>query len=333
MPNHCTVYEPTEANLDICARLLQEGEVVGVPTETVYGLAGNPLIEHSARKIFSVKGRPFIDPLIVHFSDVDAATAHIKTNAAVKTLAARFWPGPLTMVVNKKASIPDIVTAGLSSVAVRVPRHPIFRSLLARLDFPLAAPSANPFGYVSPTLASHVQGTLGARIPAVLDGGPCELGIESTIIDLRDPGKPAIFRHGPITQEALAEALGMEIDDHTAGNPDHKAQAAPGLLTKHYSPRARVHLFRQGTMPGKFSEITHQQLQAVVFNQKPEFEPISSHTFWLSEDGRPDTIAHNLFELIQRLDQQGFDELYVELSVDRGIGKAINDRLHRAAAK
>jgi len=333
MANHCNVYIPTEANLDLCAQLLREGNVVSVPTETVYGLAGNPLIEESARKIFTVKGRPFIDPLIVHFPNVETVAKHIEINATVELLAAKFWPGPLTMVVKKRDSIPDIVTAGLPSVAVRVPRHPIFRSLLERLDFPLAAPSANPFGYVSPTLASHVASTLGERIPAVLDGGPCELGIESTIIDLRDPANPAIFRHGPITQEALTQALGMNIADHTAGVLNNKAKAAPGLLTKHYSPRAQVYLFKCGTVPRRMREITHQQTQAVVFNEKPTFEPLSKHTFWLSEDGCAETVARNLFELIQRLDQQGFDKLYVELSADHGIGKAINDRLHRAAAK
>lgn len=333
MSDHCTIYQPTEVNLNTCAQFLREGNVVGVPTETVYGLAGNPLIEASARKIFSVKGRPLIDPLIVHFPSVDAATAHIEINEAVETLAAKFWPGPLTMVVTKKASIPDIVTAGLPSVAIRVPRHPVFRSLLERLDFPLAAPSANPFGYVSPTLASHVAETLGERIPAVLDGGPCELGIESTIIDLRDPEKPAIFRHGPITQEALTEALGRQVTDHTTVKADSTAQAAPGLLTKHYSPRAKVHLFEAGGAPKHLSAIVDRLDAAILFNQKPLAEPASKHAYWLSEDGDTETVARNLFELIQRLDLQGYTELHIELSADTGIGKAINDRLRRAAAK
>ncbi|MGJ8641364.1 MAG: L-threonylcarbamoyladenylate synthase [Opitutaceae bacterium] len=333
MKHSCTIFQPTEDALDTCAQLLREGNVVGVPTETVYGLAGNPLCEDSARKIFSVKGRPLIDPLIVHFPDVKAAIAHIQVNTAVELLAETFWPGPLTMVVKKKDSIPDIVTAGLPSVAIRVPRHPVFRSLLKRLEFPLAAPSANPFGYVSPTLASHVHGTLGERIPAIIDGGPCLLGIESTIIDLRDPFQPAILRHGPITQEALAKALGTTVIDHTAGIGNGRPQTAPGQLTQHYSPRAQVRLFQNGTVPEKLAAITHHKSHAVVFNQKPRLAPLSDHTFWLSEDGSLESVAHNLFELIQRLDQQGFDELHVELSPGEGIGKAINDRLKRAAAK
>lgn len=328
MSKHCTIYEPTEANLDTCAQLLREGNVVGVPTETVYGLAGNPLLEDSARKIFSVKGRPLIDPLIVHFPEIEAATQHIEMNTAVETLATKFWPGPLTMVVTKKDSIPDIVTAGLPSVAIRVPRHPVFRSLLKRLDFPLAAPSANPFGYVSPTLASHVAGTLGERIPAVIDGGPCELGIESTIVDLRDPAKPAILRHGPITHEALSEALGTAVSDNTIGTGDGKAQAAPGQLMQHYSPRAKVHLIAHGETQAASPASSSV---AIIYNSQPD--NAAAHTYWLSEDGNADTIAHNLFELIQRLDQQGYTELQIELSADTGIGKAINDRLKRAAAK
>lgn len=324
----CTIYQPTEANVDSCAQLLREGEVVGMPTETVYGLAGNALSEDSARKIFSVKGRPLIDPLIVHFADADAATAHIKMNAAVKTLAAKFWPGPLTMVVNKQASIPDIVTAGLPSVAIRVPQHPVFHAVLQRLDFPLAAPSANPFGYVSPTHAEHVQHTLGARIPAVLDGGACTFGLESTIIDLRDPKQPAILRHGPITQEALSEALGCPVADRTIGSGDDKAQAAPGQLMQHYSPRAKVQLIAHGET---FTASPSSSSVAIIYNRQPG--NAAAHTYWLSEDGNTDTIAHNLFELIQRLDQQGYTELHIELSANNGIGKAINDRLRRAAAK
>lgn len=329
----CKIYQPIEANLDTCAQLLRDGEVVGMPTETVYGLAGNALTEESARKIFSVKGRPLIDPLIVHFADADAATTHIQMNAAVEKLAAKFWPGPLTMVVNKQASIPDIVTAGLPSVAIRVPQHPVFRAVLQRLDFPLAAPSANPFGYVSPTLAEHVQHTLGTRIPAVIDGGACTFGLESTIVDLRDPAHPAILRHGPITQEALSSALGCAVVDRTLGSGDDKAQAAPGQLLQHYSPRAKVHLLAEGTATEQIDTLSLSQKAALLLNAKPERSDIAAHVYWLSEYGESETVAHNLFELIQRLDQQGYTELHIELSTDTGIGKAINDRLRRAAAK
>jgi L-threonylcarbamoyladenylate synthase len=207
MATTCEILDPNTHNLSRCCALLRSGEVVGVPTETVYGLAGNALSADSARRIFSVKGRPLIDPLIVHFPSSEAALQHIEAPDGFAELTQRFWPGPLTLVVNKQDSIPDIVTAGLNSVAIRVPRHPVFRSLLEQVDFPLAAPSANPFGYVSPTQAGHVQTTLGDRIPAVLDGGESQHGLESTILDLRNPEKPKILRYGPVLKSEIEAVL------------------------------------------------------------------------------------------------------------------------------
>lgn len=331
MSHDCTVYSPTEAHLDLCAELLRAGQVVAVPTETVYGLAGNALDPDCARKIFSVKGRPLIDPLIVHFPDVAAAAAHIEPNSALDLLAAAFWPGPLTLVVRKLASIPDLVTAGLPSVAIRVPRHPVFRELLQRLDFPLAAPSANPFGYVSPTLASHVERTLGARIPAVLDGGPCDFGLESTIVDLRDPSAPAILRHGPITQEQVSVVLGRPVADRSFGSGDTQAQAAPGQLAQHYSPKAKVCLLDAAQAEQALCALAAGS--ALVRLSKPQCSELPAHVYWLSENGALDEVAHNLFELMQRLDQQGYAALEIEAAPETGIGKAINDRLRRAAAK
>jgi L-threonylcarbamoyladenylate synthase len=325
------ILEPNAANLDHCAVLLRSDEVVGIPTETVYGLAGNALKESSVRKIFDVKGRPLIDPLIVHFSDLSAAEAHIHSNDSVRRLAQAFWPGPLTMVVPKKASIPDLVTAGLPSVAIRVPQHPVFRSILERLDFPLAAPSANPFGYVSPTLASHVAHTLGTRIQAVLDGGPCSFGLESTIIDLRKPSAPVILRHGPITEAQISQVLGLPVASHSKASNDSSAQSAPGLLTKHYSPKAKVTLLPHGESL-TVSTVTKQDT-ALISNQKPIWHTDQSNIFWLSESGDLSEMAHNLFELIQRLDQQRYKQIWIERAPEDGIGQAINDRLQRAAAK
>jgi L-threonylcarbamoyladenylate synthase len=324
MPPTCKILQPTAEHLDLCADRLREGAVVGVPTETVYGLAGNALDEASVRKIFEVKGRPLIDPLIVHFSSIAQAQAHVVFNGYARELAARFWPGALTLVLPKKPSIPDLVTAGLPSVAVRVPRHPIFRSLLERLDFPLAAPSANPFGYVSPTLATHVQATLGERIFAVLDGGACEHGVESTIVDLRDPDTPKILRPGPIS----ADALGIQISDTPEKASDQAAQAAPGMLTQHYSPHTPIALFTHGAQPDGA-----QATEAVIYNTKPAGSEQLSDVFWLSENGDLAEIAHNLFMLIQKLDSIGYTKLYVESAHSEGIGIAVNDRLNRAAAK
>ena len=304
-----------------------------MPTETVYGLAGNALDLNSVRKIFEVKGRPLIDPLIVHFSNLEAAEPHIESNDCVRRLAEAFWPGPLTMVVPKKNSIADIVTAGLPSVAIRVPRHPVFRQILERIDFPLAAPSANPFGYVSPTLAKHVQQTLGSRIKAILDGGPSELGLESTIIDLRNPEQPVILRHGPITESQISEVLQMQLTRHVDQANNEAAQSAPGLLTKHYSPKAKVRLLPHGdTRP--LSEHTEPNASTtLVLNQKPSWYTTQHNIFWLSESGDLSEIAHNLFELIQRLDQQDVQQILIEQAPEQGIGQAINDRLRRAAAK
>ncbi|NQY32718.1 MAG: threonylcarbamoyl-AMP synthase [Coraliomargarita sp.] len=319
---------PTAQNLEHCAELLKSGELVAIPTETVYGLAGNALDENAVRKIFEVKGRPLIDPLICHFDSLKTASAHVEVNRAAKKLAATYWPGALTLVLNKRSSIPDIVTAGLESAAIRVPAHPVLRKLLKLLEFPLAAPSANPFGYVSPTLAEHVERTLGNKLKAILDAGSCDFGVESTIVDLRDQSQPTVLRHGPVSIEELSKNLGKEIIDATHSRDDTANQSAPGLLTQHYSPSARVVLHGHGECP-----LIVPSNEATVFNQKPADPSLPKNAFWLSENGDNTTIAHNLFEFMQRLDQQQYTTLHFELSDGTGIGKAINDRLTRAAAK
>ena len=324
MSQACKILKASAENIDLCIDLLRDEAVVGVPTETVYGLAGNALKEESVRKIFEVKGRPLLDPLIVHFSSLKQAEAHVEFNERARALAAQFWPGALTLVLPKKATISDLVTAALPSVAVRVPGHPIFRSLLERLEFPLAAPSANPFGYVSPTLAEHVAATLGDRILAVLDGGACEHGVESTIADLRNPDAPKILRPGPLT----AEQLGMQsIELEQSSN--QSAQVAPGMLTQHYSPNTAITLFEHGEQPSFV-----QTSEAVLYNTKPATDERAENTFWLSESGDLAEIAHNLFMLIQKLDLRGcYTQLQVERAEHAGIGLAVNDRLSRAAAK
>lgn len=323
MHSSCERLLPSEENLLRCAGFLKDGEVIGLPTETVYGLAGNALNEASVRKIFEVKGRPLIDPLIVHFDSAESAAKHVLLNDRARELATRFWPGALTIVLPKKASIPDMVTAGLPSVAIRVPAHPVFRSLLRRIDFPLAAPSANPFGYVSPTCAAHVQKTLGHRICAVLDGGASQYGVESTIADLRDPDRPKILRPGPVS----AAELGFQNVDAPSRAADREAQTAPGMLTQHYSPHTRIELFAHATEPAHVDSGA-----AVIYNAKPPMGPGPNH-FWLSEDGQLDVVARNLFMLIQKLDAGDYTRLHIEMAPDVGIGSAVNDRLSRAAAK
>lgn len=323
MSHACKILQASAENIDLCVDLLRDEAVVGVPTETVYGLAGNALKDVSLRKIFEVKGRPMLDPLIVHFSSIEQAEIHAEFNERARALAAQFWPGALTLVLPKKDTISDLVTAALPSVAVRVPGHPIFRSLLERLEFPLAAPSANPFGYVSPTLAEHVVATLGDRILAVLDGGACEHGVESTIVDLRDPDAPKLLRPGPLS----AEQLGMQdVDMELKQSSNELAQAAPGMLTQHYSPNTPITLFGHDQQPNNV-----QKSEAVLYNTKPT-GILAENTFWLSESGDLTEIAHNLFMLIQKLDVRDYTQLKVERAEHVDIGIAVNDRLSRAAA-
>jgi len=329
------ILEATPENIDYCARLLQRDEIIGIPTETVYGLGGNALREKSVRKIFQVKNRPLIDPLIVHCKNLETAESVAVTNDALRTLAKVFWPGPLTLIVTKNKCVPDRVTAGLASVAIRVPRHPVFQSLLAKVDFPLAAPSANPFGFVSPTLAAHVKQTLGSQIEAILDGGPCSIGLESTIIDLRTPETPVVLRKGPITHSQISQCLGVPVSDAIAvSSNDTTAQRAPGQLTRHYSPETEIELLEHGSTGQRESLAARlDNSSALVCNQKPDWYTKQSNVYWLSKNGNIDEMAHNLFDLIQKLDRQSLQKIYIEKAPPEAIGLAINDRLKRAAAK
>lgn len=327
------ILKHTPENILACAKWLREGETVALPTETVYGLAANALNERALRKIFEVKGRPLIDPLIVHFHSLEAAKRHIETNDLLDKLAVAFWPGPLTLILQKKASIPDVATAGKPSVAIRIPSNPSFRAVLESVDFPLAAPSANPFGYISPTEAGHVFKTLNGRVPVILDGGPSTFGLESTILDIRNPRKPRICRHGPVLKNQLEDLLKQPVYENTIPSESEdtsSAQIAPGMLTQHYSPHTPLTLLPYGAWENRIRE-TELSKPAYLFSRKPE--TYLDNQFWLSEDGNLPEIAHNLFSVLQKLDHMEFDRIYVELSPDTGIGIAINDRLNRAAAK
>ncbi|CAI8355828.1 MAG: Threonylcarbamoyl-AMP synthase [Opitutia bacterium UBA7350] len=318
-------------NLKLCAELIRKDDIVAVPTETVYGLAGNALSETAVRKIFEIKGRPLIDPLIVHCFDYTAALELIVNNSLIDHLAKQFWPGPLTIIAQKKALIPDIVTAGLKSVAIRVPSQTELQKLLKISKVPLAAPSANPFGYVSPTEASHVKRTLGEKITAILDGGRTLHGVESTIIDARNENKPLLLRYGPIDPIMLEQHLNYPLLVQTTTRNENRAQNAPGLLSKHYSPRARVHLVNQTALVEAVKTIAGSQ--AIVSIKKSQKLIHHPGYHWLSEDGCLETAANNLFALLQNLDEQKYKEITIELAENSGIGLAINDRLKRAAAK
>lgn len=332
MSQTCPVFSASEQDLDQCADRLRQDALLAIPTETVYGLAANALKESCAQAIFSVKGRPLLDPLIVHCASIEAAFSYLRPHPFIELIAQRFWPGPLTIVARKQSIIPDIVTAGLDTVAIRVPQHPIFRQLLARLDFPLAAPSANPFGYVSPTQAHHVLKTLGSKIDGILDGGPCTHGIESTILDLREPNRPAILRQGPISQNAIASTLQRHLPDRSLSLNTDRPQCAPGQLLKHYSTQASIELFVDH--PPSLNTSAHSASKiATVFTQRPPASDPRPDCYWLSESGNLEEVAHNLFSLMQKLDQSDYTHLRIQLAPNSGIGLAINDRLRRAAAK
>jgi len=324
---------PNAEGIRAAVALLKAGQCVAVPSETVYGLAANALDAVACRRIFEIKGRPLIDPLIVHCADLASALHYASFSPQAKALAAAFWPGPLTLVLPKTNLIPDLVTAGLPSVALRVPSRQVFRDLLSALPFPLAAPSANPFGYVSPTRAEHVLQTLSGRLPAVIDDGPCQHGVESTIVDLRVPSAPRLLRPGPISRQAIEAILKTKLP---SALPPHleqtAAQPAPGLLLTHYSPRTKLILHPEGML--KSAELAQTDKVARVYWRRPT-EPIQDEaTFWLSEDGNEASAAAKLFDLLQVLDRGQYTALHLETAPDSaGLSEAINDRLARAAAK
>ncbi|HEX2854204.1 MAG TPA: L-threonylcarbamoyladenylate synthase [Opitutaceae bacterium] len=329
-PRTARLYRGSPANLARLARLLRNGELVGVPTETVYGLAANALDARACRKIFAAKGRPAHDPLIVHIASLrDLPLVAVPNSAALK-LAKKFWPGPLTLVLPKTPAIPTVVSAGLPSVAVRMPAHPLFRRLLKLAGVPLAAPSANPFGYVSPTTAAHVQESLGRKISHILDGGASRIGLESTIIDLRNPRKPRLLRPGAITLAQLERALGTKVarPPVAARAPAKKAQVAPGLLARHYSPRTPVVLHEAMRASAKPAVN-----EAWLFVAKPGRREHGKNVFWLDDRGDLRGAARRLFAMLRQLDGASFNRINAELARGDGLADAINDRLRRAAAK
>lgn len=324
------IYRPTPRNLARLARVLADGGLVAAPTETVYGLAADALNAKACREIFRAKGRPANDPLIVHVADIEQADTVAVLNDAARKVARLFWPGPLTLVLPRREGVPDIVTSGLPSVAVRLPSHQLFRELIRLSGRPLAAPSANPFGYVSPTTAVHVRDGLGKRIGHILDGGSAKIGVESTILDLRDPKRPVLLRPGAVSAEALSRVLGRKVSVRRHTAPAAKAAVAPGLLERHYSPRTPLTLVKKLT-----PVLIHQAgpKDALLFMQKPA--QTAPNMFWLSEAPNAfDQAAHNLFDRLRALDNGRWTHIRAELAAGTdALALAVNDRLRRAAAK
>lgn len=303
-------------DIESAVQLLNKGDLVAIPTETVYGLAGNALDARAVSRIFAAKNRPFFDPLIVHIGDVDQLsflTTSISERA--KKLMDDFWPGPMTLLFNKSIAIPDIVTSGLDKVAIRMPNHPMTLALLKQLSFPLAAPSANPFGYVSPTCAEHVQTHLGNIIPLILDGGPCTVGVESTIVDATDD-VVRILRLGGITVEQIEECLNEKVIVETSSSQP----AAPGMLDSHYAPRKPMSWAIE-------NELENQDRVGYLSFAENLKGPIS---FELSATGDLTEAASKLFQGMRWLDGQDVDRIVVKKMPEIGLGRAMNDRLSRA---
>ena len=309
-------------DIEKAIRLLNAGELVAIPTETVYGLAGNALSGDTVAKIFTVKNRPQFDPIIIHVPDLSYVKQYVEEIPLKATkLAEKFWPGPLTLLLKKKSIIPDLVTAGLDTVGIRCPNHQLTYELLQHLPFPLAAPSANPFGYVSPTTPLHVNEQLGNKISYILDGGPCTIGIESTIVGFEN-GNGVVYRLGGLNVEQIEHVIGeVKVQTHSTSNPK-----APGQLKSHYSTNKKIIL-------GNLNELVHKY--------NPEEVAILSFTnnfnapfkFVLSPSGTLEQAAQNLFTALRTLDKMPVKIILAELVPQQGLGRAINDRLRRASAE
>lgn len=322
------------------ARLIQTGEVVAFPTETVYGLGANALDTAAVQKIFEAKGRPSDNPLIVHISrrqDMDRLVRELPSAAI--PLMERFWPGPLTMIFRKSHLIPDAVTAGLDTVAIRMPRHPVALRLIECSGVPIAAPSANRSGHTSPTTAQHVLDDLGGRIPLILDGGRCEVGLESTVLDMTAE-VPTILRPGGITYEMLVQVLGdVKIDDGALKPVKGQRVKSPGMKYTHYAPRAQVMVVRGGIdqMVAKIKAIAQEYIKqgmkvGVLATHETKDYYKEGKVLVLGSRTQPAVMASNLFWALRQFDDLGVDIVLAEWIETKDEGLAIMNRMLRAAA-
>jgi L-threonylcarbamoyladenylate synthase len=336
---------PTRENPAIaeCAAILRRGGLVAIPTETVYGLAANALNTDAVARIFEAKGRPTWDPLIVHVSNFEmVGRVALEFPETARKLAQRFWPGPLTLLFRKSASVPSPVTAGRETIAVRMPAHPVAHALIAAADLPLAAPSANRFGRISPTTAEHVLAELEGRIDAVLDAGPTEIGVESTVLDpLRTP--PLLLRPGGVTREQIEAVVGpVELYSPPAQAATPQALASPGLAARHYAPTARLVLI-DGQRAALLSAVcTYVGSEG----ERGQYVGVMAPDDWIDETtlaaggivlfawgswGDWQQLGRNLFAGLRYLDKPGVSVILCPLPSPEGMGLALRDRLSRAA--
>ena len=311
------------SDVDLAIESLKKGDLVAIPTETVYGLAGNAFDEPAVKKIFKVKNRPLFNPLIVHISNskyVNRIAQNIPETA--HKLSKHFWPGPLTLVLEKKMHISDIVTAGKSTVAVRVPNHKLTLDLLSKLPFPLVAPSANPFGFTSPTSADHVIECFADKIDLILDGGVCLKGIESTIIGFENKNA-ILYRHGSISIEEIEKIIGkVEIKNKSNLSPE-----APGMVKRHYAPKTKM-IFSNDFI--KSVKSYPNKKIGILCLKRVEKIPKSVHQEILSSDGNLNEAAKNLYTALHKLDRLNLDLILTSNVPEFELGRSINDRLRRA---
>lgn len=309
------------------ARLLRQGGLVAFPTETVYGLGASAFDGAAVARIFEVKARPSFDPLIVHLAEArDLVRVAVAEDPRVDRLAERFWPGPLTLVLPRRSKLLDIVTAGLETVGVRIPAHTAARALIREAGTPVAAPSANPFGYVSPTTATHVAELLGDDVDLILDGGPCPVGLESSIVGLVGPA--TLLRPGGVEKEAIEDALGERL---AAAPPPAERPLAPGQLSRHYATRTPVRVLA-GPAPSTASSADGERIGLLAWSEARGREGYAAVEV-LAPDGRAATAATGLFAALRRLDALGLDAIVAEPCEEKGLGLAIMDRLRRCAAR
>lgn len=310
-------------DIETAANYLRREELVAIPTETVYGLAGNALSETAVIRIYEAKNRPRFNPLILHVPDINSIEKYADLDPVSRQLAMVFMPGPFTLLLPKKNIVPELVTAGSDKVAIRIPDHALTRTLLSTVEFPLAAPSANPFGYVSPTTGEHVLQGLKGKIPYILDGGPCEVGVESSIAEVSGT-EVILHRTGGITAEMIRSVTGMPVVENTYST----SPSTPGQLKSHYATHIPLY---KGNMRDLIQQFKHQKMAVISFTTSYPMAAGSS-LFVLSPAGDINEAARQLFATMRKIDSMDIDVILAEDFPDQGIGRAINDRLNRAQA-
>jgi L-threonylcarbamoyladenylate synthase len=356
------ILAPTPESIDQVAARLRAGGIAAIPTETVYGLAANALDPNACAQVFAAKERPTFDPLIVHLAGADpiqtleesqlvnVEALNDRARAHLRKLAERFWPGPLTLVLPKTARVPDLVTSGLPSVAIRFPSHPIAQAILKACGKPLAAPSANRFGRISPTRAEHVLKELGDRVDLILDGGPCQIGLESTVLRIDPTGGLELLRPGKVSAEEISQATGQSVFQGTA-RLDSGPQVAPGMLASHYAPTKKLRMLSAAVADLNPSDLKAADFQSATINgqigllvvlgdaQKAgrrlsDLLGVPVRPYTLSPMGNLNEAAQNLFAVLREMDTQADLSVLITEPGPQGPGlaHAIRDRLTRASS-